>query len=176
MLGMSVSDIAVVALLGMLAVSQLWWRTHVALVIYATCAGYVLATTWGPELMLQLGNMLPFFSTDVGQAVLSLALFLLPTILTAFQFRGSMSRRLVQQLVPALAWSIFVLAFALKLLPLSARQSLLERSEVIVQLNSFAAWSVLLAIGVASIELLSQHDLLKVKAMHRRRGRAAKDE
>lgn len=164
-------DIGFMLAISFLAVWQLAWRTHVPLVIYATCAGYVLATTWGPELNLQLGQFSPFFTTDIGQTVMSLVLYLLPPLLTSYQFRGTMGHRVLQQFVPAFFWGLFLIAFGLKLLPLDLRDSLLENSHIAVQVNALASWTVLLAVGVASIELLSQHDLLKARA---KRGKHSK--
>jgi hypothetical protein len=154
------TDIAFTVLLAFLVVVLLAWRTHVPLVIYATCAGFVLSTTWGPELSLQLGKLSDFFISDGGYAVIGVLLFLLPAILTAHQFKGTMSQRLLQQFIPALFWVIFASVFTLKFLPVDARQSLLESSTILTQLNSLSSWTVLLAVGVASIELLAQNGKL----------------
>lgn len=157
-------DIGLMVVVAFLVVCQLWWQTHVPLVILATCAGFVLTSTWGPELVAKLGQLAPFFGTDPGQAVISLTLFVVPPVVTASAFSGTMSHRMLQQFIPALFWVLFILAFALKLLPISYRQLLLDQSQMLTQLNGYASWTVLLAVGVAMIELLSQHDLLKVRS------------
>ena len=162
-------DLGLMVLIAFLVVWQLWWRTHVPLVIYATCAGFVLTTTWGSELVTQLSRIWPVVSTDIGVAAISLTLFLLPPFLTSFQFRGSMGHRLIQQFPPAVFWSFFLVAFILRLLPMGVRQNLLDNSYILVQLNELASWTVLLAIGVASIELMSQHDLLKFRMRRKTR-------
>lgn len=154
------TDIGFMVLLAFLIVWLLAWRTHVPLVIYATCAGFVLSTTWGPELALQLSKLNDFFVSDVGDTMIGIILFLLPPILTAYQFKGTMSQRLLQQFIPALFWVIFASVFTLKLLPFDARASLLNSSHILTQLNSLAPWTVLLAVGVASIELLAQNGKL----------------
>lgn len=156
-------DMGLMVLVAFLVVWQLWLRTHVPLVIYATCAGFVLTTTWGPELIAQLNRWVAFFGSDVGQMSVSIFLFLAPPLLTALQFRGSMGHRLLQQFVPAFFGAVFVIAFTLRLLTIDARQALLDNSYLLGQVNELASWTVLLAIGVASIELLSQHDLLKAR-------------
>ena len=162
------ADIGFMAAISFLALWQLVWRTHVPLVIYATCAGFVLATTWGPELNMQLAEFSPFFRTDLGQTAMSLLLFVTPPLLTSYQFRATMGHRILQQFVPAFFWGLFFIAFGLKLLPMGLRQSLLENSHIAVQVNSLASWTVLLAVGVASIELLSQHDRLKVRSKRKK--------
>lgn len=167
-------DIGFMLAISFLAVWQLAWRTHVPLVIYATCAGFVLATTWGPELNLQLGQFSSFFTSDTGYTVASLLLYILPPLLTSYQFRGTMGHRILQQFVPAFFWGLFLIAFGLKLLPFEVRETLLENSHIAIQVNSLASWTVLLAVGVASIELMSQHDLLKVRAKRGKRGKHGK--
>ena len=163
-------DLGLMILVAFLIVWQLWWRTHVPLVIYATCAGFVLTSTWGPELITQLGRLWPGAVSDIGNTITSITLFLLPPALTAFAFRGTMGHRLIQQFVPAVFWVMFLIAFIFRLLPISIRQTLFNSSYIIPQLDALAAWTVLLAIGVASVELMSQHDLLKTR-IGRKRGR-----
>ncbi len=155
-------DIGLMIALAFLIVWLLAWRTHVPLVIYATCAGFVLSTTWGPELSLQLGKLHDFFVEDTGYSVVGIFLFLLPPLLTAYQFRGTMGSRLLQQFIPALFWVLFVSVFTLKFLPMDTRQQVLDSSTILPQLNSLASWTVLLAVGVASIELLAQNGKLSL--------------
>jgi hypothetical protein len=164
-------DMGLMTVVVFLVVWQLFWQTHVPLVIYATCAGFVLATTWGPELVGELARFGPFFGTDIGQSSVNLFLFLLPPALTSYQFRGTMSHRMLQQFVPALFWVLFIVAFALRLLPIGTRQLLLDGSHILLQIDSFSSWIVLLVVGVASIELLSQHDLLNTRPKRGKRGK-----
>lgn len=155
-------DIAFMIALAFLVVWLMAWRTHVPLVIYATSAGYMLATTWGPELSLQLAKLNDFFISSVGSSIVGLLLFLLPPIVTAFQFRATMGQRLLQQFVPALVWVVFVSVFTLRFLPIDTRRALLDSSNILAQLESLAPWTVLLAVGVASIELLAQNGKLSL--------------
>lgn len=157
-------DLIVAVIGGFLILLQLLWTTHVPLVIYANCAGFVLSLTWGSDLAAQLGRLTPFFGTDVGQSSVNIALFLLPAAVTMFQFRGSMGHRTLQQFAPAVFWVFFLMAFTMRLLPLGAHQYLIENSLLLSQIDLFASWTVLFAIGIASVELLSQHDLLKTRS------------
>lgn len=153
---------------GLLVFLMLAWQTHVPLIIFAVCAGFVLASTWGPDLLVHLGERLPFFTTEVGLATVSLILLLFPPILTASAFRGSMSHRLIQQFVPAFFAALFIAIFVLKLLPLGLRENILGESHILTMLMSFSNWIILVAIVVGSIELLSQHDMLKARSSRKK--------
>lgn len=164
------NDLLILGSLGAIFVLLVLIRTHVPLMILATCAGFLLSTLWGPEVFALLSE-----HTDLGtdvfvRSVISIGLFILPPLLIGFHFRGTQSSRWIQQIVPAIFWSAFAFAMIVRLLPSEVSNELESTSILAAFSQQFLNLLVLSSIIVAVVEFMSQHGAL----MPRGRGRPPK--
>ena len=146
-------------------------RTHAALMIMATCAGFVLSSLWSETLLDALLGVTSFFDNETGQVGVALSLFLLPSLLIGFHFKKSQTHRIIQQAVPAVFWVAFTAAMAIGFLPEAIQDSLKDESRLIFFATEFVDILALVAILIALVEFMSEHT---GGFMSKRRGRPPK--
>ena len=142
-------------------------RTHVALMIMVTCAGFVLSTLWGSVVYDALISAFPGAATELGRTIVSVSLLIIPPLLIGHHFRHTQGHRLLQQVVPALFWAIFVSALTVRFLPTSLQDQLTGQSHIVLLSQEFLNILVLAAIIVALVEFMGEH-------AHAKRGRPKK--
>lgn len=152
-------DLELIILVGLTisVVGVVFLRTHAALMIMATCVGFVLSNLWSQTLIDALLGFTDFFDSPVGESVVSMTLFLLPPILIGFHFKKSQTHRIVQQAVPAVFWVAFTAAMSISFLPEAVQETLKGESRLVFFASEFLDILALVAILVALVEFMSEH-------------------
>lgn len=166
-------DLELEILIGLaaLAATVIFLRTHAALMIMATCVGFVLSNLWSATLLDALLGVTEMFDNPTGQSAVRLLLFLLPSILIALHFRKSQTHRMVQQAVPAIFWVAFTAAMSVSFLPAATQTSLKGSSTLVFLSQEYLDVLALVAILIALVEFMSEHT---GGLMPKRRGRPPK--
>ena len=139
-----------------LALIVLALRTHVALMILVTCAGFLLTTLWGATVFSFLSGILPGESLELARTVISLVILIVPALLVGHHFRRTQSHRILQQVVPSIFWAIFVSALSIRFLPAALQDTLTGQSHIVLLSQEFLNVLVLAAIVVAIVEFMSE--------------------
>jgi|GEM_PF-4087204 len=132
-------------------------RTHAALMIMATCVGFVLSNLWSATLLDALLGFTDLFDNTTGQSAVGLILFLLPPILIGFHFKKSQTHRVIQQAVPAVFWVVFTAAMAVSFLPTGVQTSLKGNSTLVFFSQEYLDILALVAILVSLVEFMGEH-------------------
>lgn len=150
-------ELAILVGLSLAVVGVIFLRTHAALMIMATCVGFVLSNLWSATLLDALLGFTTFFDNEIGESVVSLGLFLIPSLLIGFHFKKSQTHRIAQQAVPAIFWVAFTAAMSISFLPEAAQESLKGESRLVFFASEFVDILALAAILVALVEFMSEH-------------------
>lgn len=133
-------------------------KTHIAFVILALCTGYVFSEFAGPSVFDFLQNWISPAEFPLLE-VIQLALVLIPAILIGIRFRRTQRGvgRFVQQLIPALALTMLVTVFIVRIIPFSSADNLDQDSYLAGSIESFSPLLVIFAVGVALFDVLIKH-------------------
>ena len=154
--GISNFELAVFGLTLLLIFFVLALRTHVSLMIMVTCAGFLLSTLWGSVIYNGLITALPSVASDLGRTIVSVSLLIIPPLLIGHHFRTTQSHRILQQVIPALFWALFVVSLTVRFLPASLQSQLTTQSQLISLSQSYLNILVLAAILAATLSFMSE--------------------
>ena len=155
-------DLIVAVVLAVLLLILIALRTHSALMILASSAGFVLSSLWGVTIYDALINFTDYFENDSGLIFIKVGLFLALPIMIALHFRKTQSHRMIQQIVPAVFWVTFTASMTISLLPNMMQEYLKANSHIVFMSQEFLNILVLVSILVAMVELMSERTRPKV--------------
>lgn len=153
-------DLYVLILVGGLTGIMVLFRTHAAIVTLVLSAGFVISTSWSSMVFGMVSNWFPGLANDIFRSGVAISLLILPALAAGYKFHSTMGKRWIQQVPPALIGVLFAFSMLLKLVPVEVNEHLVNNSQTLFLLSAFSQWVVLLALGVAIVELLAQHDKL----------------
>lgn len=154
--GVSNFELAVFVITMILVITVLALRTHVSLMIMVTCAGFLLSTLWGSVIYDGLVSVLPSAESDLAKSTVAIGLLIIPPLLIGHHFRATQSGRILNQILPALFWSVFVTSLTIRFLTVSMQSQLTSQSKLIALSQEYLNILVLAAVLVALFSFMSE--------------------
>lgn len=139
-------EIIIGAVIALIAIILLVLRTNSGVVFFSVCAGSVLATQLGDEASLISSTVIK--DGDLNKSIVSVALIILPAILSAIFMRGSVGTgKFIFNLLPSIAVGGLLALLVVPLLPASTSSQILT-SDAWSKLQHYQP--IILVVGVIS--------------------------
>jgi hypothetical protein len=144
-------------------------ETHIAFMIFALCAGYVLTHFAASELYEFLAQWISPSEFPLIEIV-DLTLLFIPSILIAHRFRRTQRGvgRFFQQLLPALAFTLMAGVLVIDVLPKDTVANLQADAYLAGMFESYPLMLIIFAIGTAMFDILIKH--ANEPLSHKKRG------
>lgn len=147
-------ELGIITFICLVALYFVFIKTHIAYAILALSAGFLLKEFLAQDLTAILSGL---SSYTYFESIKNIVLLILPPLIISLHFKNTQNgfKRGLQQLVPALSWSLLLTILVFNELPVDVKQNILDNSYIIRNLLAFKSLLVAFSFAVAFFDIIN---------------------